>query len=92
MMCQSAFHHCDKLPEINNTKEEGFVLAHGFRVFSSWLFGSAASGHMCGEAEHHGGEPVIEQSASQDREEAVGKRNVLPFELCPQASFIFFFV
>jgi hypothetical protein len=47
---------------------------------------------MCGEAEHHGGEPVIEQSASQDREEAVGKRNVLPFELCPQASFIFFFV
>jgi hypothetical protein len=33
---------CDKIPKINNLKEERFILAHGFRGFNSWLLGLTA--------------------------------------------------
>jgi hypothetical protein len=26
-------HHCDKIPDINNLREETFILVHGFRGF-----------------------------------------------------------
>jgi hypothetical protein len=36
-LCQSAFHHYDKIPEKINLKEEKFIIAHGFKDFSPWL-------------------------------------------------------
>jgi hypothetical protein len=39
-----SFHPCDKIPEKNNVREKSFLLAHGFRSFSPWLFGSIVSG------------------------------------------------
>jgi hypothetical protein len=41
-LCKSIFHHCDKISEINNLREDRFILAHGFRGFSPWLAGSIA--------------------------------------------------
>jgi hypothetical protein len=38
------FHHCDKIPKKSNLKEERFILAHAFRSFSAWLYGSIAKG------------------------------------------------
>lgn len=36
--CVSFTHHCDKLPNTNNSREEGFVLTHCFkRLCSQWL-------------------------------------------------------
>jgi hypothetical protein len=34
----SAVHRCDKMPELINYKEEIFILTHGFRGLSPWLF------------------------------------------------------
>jgi hypothetical protein len=31
------FQCCDKIPEVDNLREEGFLLAHSFRGFSPWL-------------------------------------------------------
>jgi hypothetical protein len=36
------FHCCCKIPEINNLREKGFTLTHGFRSFSPLLAGSIA--------------------------------------------------
>jgi hypothetical protein len=40
------FYHCDKIPKKIITKRGGFILAHGCRNFSLWLFGSIVSGHV----------------------------------------------
>jgi hypothetical protein len=32
-MCWIIFHHCDKILDINNLKEERFILAYSFRGF-----------------------------------------------------------
>lgn len=36
-LCDSTFCCHNKVPEINNLKEEMFIWAHGFRDFSPWL-------------------------------------------------------
>lgn len=63
LLCQSAFCHCEKIPEIKILKEESSVLAHGFRSFSLWLLGPCHFG-ACSKAEHHGVKHVVEQSCS----------------------------
>jgi hypothetical protein len=35
---------CDKMPDINNLKEEIFILAHDFKGFSPWSLGSVFLG------------------------------------------------
>jgi hypothetical protein len=37
-----SFCHYDKIPEVNNLKEERFILAHCFRGVSSWSVSSIA--------------------------------------------------
>jgi hypothetical protein len=37
-------HHCDKMPEQINLKEERLILNHGYRGFSPWLVDSIVSG------------------------------------------------
>nr|XP_020018900.1 intraflagellar transport protein 43 homolog [Castor canadensis] len=39
---QSVLYCCDKRHELNNFREERFILAHSLRGFSSWLAGSIA--------------------------------------------------
>jgi hypothetical protein len=50
------------LKEIN-LKEEMFILGHSFRDFSPW-FTCLHCFWVHGEAEHHGGEHMVEQSSS----------------------------
>jgi hypothetical protein len=50
---QSAFCCCDKIPEINNSREEGFILVHTFRGFSPWSAGSMAFRPVARQ-KHHG--------------------------------------
>jgi hypothetical protein len=37
MFWGSFFYLCDKIPEKNNLREEGFILAHGFRSLNPCL-------------------------------------------------------
>jgi hypothetical protein len=39
-----AFHHCEKMPEINYSQEEMFNVVHGFRAFSPLSLGPVAFG------------------------------------------------
>jgi hypothetical protein len=32
--------HCDQRPDVNDLREEEFIVTHGFREFSPWPFGS----------------------------------------------------
>jgi hypothetical protein len=56
------FRHCDKTPERIYLKEELLILFHSFKFQSmvTWLHCFGA----CGEAEHQGGEYMMEQSCS----------------------------
>jgi predicted amidohydrolase len=36
-------HPCNKVPDIINLQEEGFILTHCFRSHSSWIDGSVVS-------------------------------------------------
>jgi hypothetical protein len=44
LVCQSAFCCCDRIPKINNLKEESLILAHGLRGFGPWFLGSVVFG------------------------------------------------
>jgi hypothetical protein len=46
-------HFCDQIPKRNNLKEEGFIVACGFRGFSPCWLTPFFLGY--GEAEHHDG-------------------------------------
>jgi hypothetical protein len=61
LLCWSTFHHCDKTPEINNLKEEEFILVFCFRGFSSRSAGFIALD--LSETEYHGDGSVVEDSA-----------------------------
>jgi hypothetical protein len=37
------FHHCDKIPEKINLKEERLILTDNIRGFSTWSLGSVVS-------------------------------------------------
>jgi hypothetical protein len=50
------FHHCDKIPEINNLRGKRFILAHGVRDYNPPSLVSIASGFLCGKDERHGRE------------------------------------
>jgi hypothetical protein len=43
-ICQSAFCHCDKIPETNNLHKENVCLGSQLQSFISWVIGSVALG------------------------------------------------
>jgi hypothetical protein len=44
------FHHCDKIPDINNLREEGFILAPGFSP--SWQRGCGITEQLTKQKAH----------------------------------------
>jgi hypothetical protein len=69
------YHYCAKTPDRNNLREEGFILAHIFRGFRSWLLSSIPW------AKHHGGRWVwrrklftLLQTGSREKGRKLGAR------------------
>jgi hypothetical protein len=54
------FHHSDKIPEKSNLREKGFILAHGFKGFSSsWQGGCGSAEAPIVAARKQGGREVL---------------------------------
>jgi hypothetical protein len=76
IFCESLFLHYNQIPKGNTLKEEKFILAQGFRSFSTRLAVSIALG--IGKADYHGSRKMVEQSSLRhSRQEAKGDRKGL---------------
>jgi hypothetical protein len=70
------FCHCDKIPGKNNLKEEGFILAHGFRAFRPWSAGSITLGlrqDKMSWQRKHGAEAARLRVAGKQKDEQTGE-------------------
>jgi hypothetical protein len=64
------------MPDRNNLRKEGFLLAHSFRGFSAWLFGPMLLGRVSWQWEYV--EVVLTSWWTGSRERQEGARDKIP--------------